>query len=180
MEKSGESYEPKYKKQKKSRKIEQTLKYKDFLKELKIELDILKDHLKRALTKFSAFKQAQLKVKNNPDVVTIYINWSENAKLIQAREEMGAYFLKHQVSIHSIYSWEHDKQQSHAALSNCTSRNVPAVFASIESSLIGFADSGIKGINIVSESPSSQYCHKSIFWYLKEFSEKHNTSLKSI
>lgn len=30
MEKSGESYEPKYKKQKKSRKIEQTLKYKDF------------------------------------------------------------------------------------------------------------------------------------------------------
>ena len=70
------------------------------MKELKIELDILKDHLKRALTKFSAFKQAQLKVKNNPDVVTIHINWSENAKLIQAREEMGAYFLKHQVSIH--------------------------------------------------------------------------------
>ena len=72
------------------------------MKELKIELDTLKDHLKRALTKFSAFKQAQLKVKNNPDVVTIHINWSENAKLIQAREEMGAYFILVTMSLQSL------------------------------------------------------------------------------
>ena len=150
------------------------------MKELKIELHTLKDHLKRALTQFSAFKQAQLKVNNNPDVVAIHINWSENAKLRQARVQIGAYFHKYQVSIHAIYSWEHDKQQSHAALCNCTSHNVPAVFPSIEPILIDFVGSGIKRINIVSDSPSSQYWNKSNFWYLKGFSENHNTLLKSI
>ena len=166
--------------QKKSRKVEQTLKYKHLLKELKTDLHMFKYHLKRALTQFSAFKQASLKVKNNTDLVTIHINWSENAKLRQAQEEMGAYFQKHQVSIYAIYSWEHDKEQPHAALSNCTSHNVPAAFASTEPTLIGFVNSGIKRINILSDSPSSQYFNKSIFWDLKEFSEKHNTSLKSI
>ena len=78
------------KKPKISGKVEQTLKYKDSLKELKIEIHTLKDHLKRAHTQFSAFKQARLEAKNNPDVVTIHIDWPENAKLRQAREEMGA------------------------------------------------------------------------------------------
>ena len=129
---------------------------------------------------FSAFKQAQLETKNNPDVVTNYINWSENAKIRQAREENGAYYHEHQVSIHGIYSWEHYKEQSTVVLSNCTSKNAPGVFASIEPILIDFVDSGIKRINIVSDSPSSQYGNKSIFWYLKEFSEKHDRSLKWI
>ena len=74
MEKSGESYEQKYKKPQNFPKVEQTLKYKDFLKELKQQLHTLKDHFKRAHTQFSAFKQARLEAKNNPDVVTIHID----------------------------------------------------------------------------------------------------------
>ena len=74
------------------------------MRELKIELHTLKDHLKCAHTQFSAFKQARLEAKNNPDVVTIHIDWSENIKLRQARDEKGAYYHKHQVSIHTIYS----------------------------------------------------------------------------
>ena len=151
------------------------------MEELKIELHTLrKDHLKCTHIQFSAFKEAQLEAKNNSDVVTIHINWSQNAKLRQVREEKGAHYHEHQVSIHAIYSWEHDKEQSHVALSNCTSHNATAVFACIEPILIDFVGSRIKRINIVSDSPSSQYCNKSIFWYLKEFSEKHNTSLKWI
>ena len=46
--------------------------------------------------------------------------------------------------------------------------------------MIHFVDSGIKRINIVSDSPFSQYRNKGIFWYLKEFSEKYNISLKWI
>ena len=141
------------------------------MKELKIELHTLKDHLKRAHTQFSAFRQARPEAKKNPDVVTIHINWSENAKLREEQEEKGAYYHEHQVSIHAIYSWEHDKEQSHVALSHCTSRNAPAVFASIEPILIDFVNSGSKRINIVSDSPFSQYRNKGIFWYLKEFSE---------
>ena len=106
------------------------------MKELKIELHTLKDHLKRSHTQFSAFRQARLKAKNNPDVVTIHINWSENAKLREEQEEKGAYYHEHQVSIHAIYSWEHDKEQSHIALSHCTSHNAPAVFSSTEPILI--------------------------------------------
>ena len=54
---------------------------------MKIELHTLKDHLKRAHNQFSAFRQVQLEAKNNPDPVTIHIDWSQNAKLRQAREE---------------------------------------------------------------------------------------------
>ena len=61
--------------------MDTTFKYKDFLKELKTKLHTLKDHLKRAHTHFSTFKQSLLEAKSNPDTVTIHIDWSENAKL---------------------------------------------------------------------------------------------------
>ena len=89
------------------------------MKELKIELHTLKDHLKRTHTHFSDFKQARLEAKNNPDVVKIHIEWSENAKLRQPREEKGEYYHQHQVSIHATYSWEHDKKQSQCPCSIC-------------------------------------------------------------
>ena len=160
-----------------SRKVQQTLEIKDFIKKLKVELTVMKDHLHRAHMQFRAFKEARLESQANPNIVTIHIDWSENAKLRQAKEEKSAYYYEDQISLHAMYSWSAKGEQSYVAISNCNNHKAPAVFASLQPILLEFIKRGVMKIFLVSDSPTSQYRNKSIFWYMQQFAKEHNVCI---
>jgi len=43
-----------------------------------------------------------------------------------------------------------------------------------------FSNIGVSHLNIISDSPSNQYRNKSIFWFIKEYAEKKELSIKWI
>ena len=85
-----------------SRKMLFSEKVPELCKLLINELNILKEHLLPALMQFKAFKSAREKAMSR-SALTIHIDWSENAKLRQSREEKSAYYNETQVSIHCGY-----------------------------------------------------------------------------
>ena len=67
------------------------------------------------------------------------------------------------------YYWSQEKMQSFVCMSDDTDHKAPAVFASIQPILKQFVQDGTHKINIVSDSPTSQYRNKHIFYLMKEF-----------
>ena len=49
------------------------------------------DHQYCIHSQFKAFKMAREEVQSNADVATIQLDWLENAKIQQSREEKSAY-----------------------------------------------------------------------------------------
>ena len=60
-----------------------------------------------------------------------------------------------------------------SSLSDDTNHGAPAVIASLKSILEEFAQKS-KTINVVSDSPLSQYRNKSIFWFMGKFAKEHS------
>ena len=69
---------------------------------------------------FKAFKGARENATSQPTVGTLQIDWSENGKMWQAREEKSAYYDECQILIHAMYGCMTDECQSYAALSDYT------------------------------------------------------------
>ena len=86
-----------------SRKVTITQKKSMFLKGLLKELKIRQEHTMRCHSQYKAFKQARVDVQNDSEVATVQINWSENVKMKQAREEKKAYYDEVQISVHAMY-----------------------------------------------------------------------------
>ena len=139
-----------------------------FIDSLLKEMDELKSHLYRAHMQYRAFKEKRARAENTDHVLTIQMDWSENQKVRQAKEEKGAYYHQDQYSIHAMRAWTKNGAFSHAAMSEETSHKAPAVFASIEDVLKKYISEGITEINAVTDSPSSQYRNKNAFWLMKE------------
>ena len=127
-----------------SRKVVRTLKMKALIKELIVELEVMKEHLFRAHMQFRAFKAARQEAISNLKKLTNVDS----------------------VSLHAMYAWSMEGKQSYIAVSNCTIHAAEAVWASIEPILIGYVKNGINFILIVSDSPTSQYRNKKVFWYV--------------
>lgn len=114
-----------------SRKVPLSLKFARFRKVLAEELQQLKDHLKRAHLQYETFKLAIEEAVSKPNVVTMQLEWSENERIIQSREEKPAYYHEDQISIHPMYIRSHERKYSRAALSDCTDHKAGVVFTSI-------------------------------------------------
>ena len=114
----------------------------------------------------------------NSKVVTVQIDWSENSRLRQCREEKAAYYHEDQISLHTGYYWSQEKRQSFVCMSDDTDHKAPAVFASIQPILKQFVQDGAHKINIASDSPTSQYRNKHIFYLMKEFTMEFQVPLK--
>ena len=163
-----------------SRKLTIALGLNKFIQNLIKELKIMKDHLHRAHMQYRAFKACEDAMQNE-GVLTIQIDWSENAKLTQAREEKSAYYNDTQMSLHAMYSWCLAGNQSSLSLSECTVHKANGVYASLEPVLEKLlTENKIHNINIVSDSPTSQYRNKSSFWYMLQFAMKHDITIKWI
>ena len=104
---------------------------------------------------------------SKPNVVTMQRDWSENARIRQSREEKPACYHEDQISIHPMYIWSHERKYSRAALSDCTDHKAGTVFTSMEPALNDFVKEGKNMVNIISDSPTSQYRNKKIFWMIQ-------------
>lgn len=69
---------------------------------------------------------------NNNTVTTIQIDWSENAKMTQVREEKKAYYEDCKVFVHAMHQWTKEGNQSIASLSDHTSHQAAVVMVSIK------------------------------------------------
>ena len=80
-----------------------------------------------------------------------------------------------------MYSWSIAGNRSHLSISDCTVHKANAVYASLEPVLENMMeDNEIHKINVVSDSPTSQYRNKYLFWLMHQFATKHNITLKWI
>ena len=117
----------------------------------------LRDHLHRTHMQYKAFKEKRIRTQTTDHVLTVQMDWSENPKVRQSREEKSAYYLPDQYSIHAMRIWTSNGAYSHIAMSDVTTHKAPAIFASIKEILLGYINDGVREINAVSDSPSSQY-----------------------
>ena len=97
----------------------------------------------------------------------------------QCGEEKGAYYYKDHVSLDTMYvCCKKDLRFSTAAIGNSTNHTAPAVMASLLPLLKELEMSRIKHVNLISDSPNSQYCNKGMFWFLKTLCEEFNITVK--
>ena len=111
----------------------QSVSTKQFINKLIAELKILKHHLYRAHCQFKAFKSArEATCHATYKTVTLPLDWSENAKLTQTREEKSAYYHKDGISLHPVYIWTNKEKFFVTSISDNKSNKTAAVFASLE------------------------------------------------
>ena len=110
----------------------------------------------RCHSQYKAFKQTRVDAQNDSEVATVQIDWSESVKMKQAREEKKAYYDEVQISIHAMYVWTVEMQQSFVAMSDHTDHKAPVVMISIKPILEKLIKQEKKLINIISDSPTSQ------------------------
>ena len=92
--------------------------------------------------------------------------------------EKGSYYYKDHVNLHPIYVWYEKDQFSKAAMGNSTNHRASTLMGSLLPLLKELEISGIKHVNVISDSPTSQYRNKEMFWLLR-LSAKSSTSLSS-
>ena len=151
-----------------SRKVLTTKSFKKFKKLILDELMSLKVHKYRIHMQYKAFKAARIAADENQSVATLQIDWSENCSMKQSREEKSAYYSDHQVSIHTMYCWYQNQPQSYAVLSDFTEHKASACLVSLQPIIADLKSRSVKSINIVSDSPTSQYRNKTMFYLMKK------------
>ena len=161
-----------------SKKISVQEKVSILKKKLIKELLVLKDRLIRVHSQYKAFKAGREEAEQNRNGVTIQVHWSENRKLTQCGEEKEAYYYEDHVSLHPIYVWPAKDRFSKVAMGNSTKHTTPTVMEGLLPLLKELEMSGIKHVNVISDSPTSQYRNKGMFWLVKTFCEE-LTSLSS-
>ena len=63
--------------------------------------------------------------------MVLQIDFTENMKMRQSREEKSAYYYEKQISIHAVHTWSSDGEESWTAMSDSTDHRAPAVWAGI-------------------------------------------------
>ncbi|CAF3793777.1 unnamed protein product [Rotaria sp. Silwood1] len=125
---------------------------------------------------YAQFKSAKLirqSALTSDNVITLHIDWSENYNLKQAREERSAYYYEQHVSIAAGYVWRKDNCFSFGCLSDDTSHLSESTWAAIhdllDELLSGKDLKHITELNIISDSPLSQYRNKTTIFFLKYY-----------
>lgn len=163
-----------------SRKMQTNMKFSEFFSVLIKQLNIMMEHLKRCHIQFSAFKKARLEAVDNAEVATIQMDWSENPKLRQAKEERSAYYIEDQVCLHAIHLWTAEGTQSMVACSDCTDHRAEAVIASVKPLIVDLAEKGKKLINAITDSPLNQYRNRKIFWLIQQLAQQLGITIRWI
>ena len=86
---------------------------------------------------------------------------------------IGVYYNEHHVSLHSGCVWTQSDAFSFCSMSDCTNHMAEAVWCSIKDLLdYLIIDQQKKKINIISDSPSSQYRNKTSIYFLNQYATK--------
>ncbi|CAF1400062.1 unnamed protein product [Didymodactylos carnosus] len=128
----------------------------------------LKDHLSRCHEQFKAAKAAKSAAKEDDGTATIQLDWSENYTLKQARDEKG-------------YVWTKNESFSFGSLSDDTSHMSESAWAAIKELVENLIrQKNITTINIISDSPVSQFRNKTTISIMKKYAEEEKINLKWI
>ena len=164
------------------RSVIKTEKPKVFVKKLVREIRELQEHTKRKIAQFRRIKEVRKIVENEENkAALIRMDWSENGKLFQCRQEKSAYYHDTQISINTAVLYQSDGRVTCiGSLSDDTSHKSTAVWASLDAmftqlNLINLND--IDHFYIVTDSPSSQYRNKSCAYLTKQFAIKNKFSV---
>ncbi|CAF1566537.1 unnamed protein product, partial [Didymodactylos carnosus] len=119
--------------------------------------------------------------KEDDQVATIQLDWSENYNLKQAWEEKGAYYYERHVAIQSGFIWLKNNSFSFASISDDTCHMAEAAWTAIQDLLNELIDeNNINTINFISDSPVSQYRNKTTIFMMKRFAIDYNIDIKWI
>ena len=166
--------------QKISRKNVMKKPYQKFKKQLVKELHTLQDHLHRVHSQYKAFKMAREEASSNQNVATIQVDWSENAKMCQSRKEKSVYYHEDSVCLHPMHIWTMDAHFPRLAISDITDHKASVVMPSLYQVFEDLYQDGIWKINIISDSPTSQYRNRHMVWLLQSYCGKRLMELKWI
>ena len=139
-----------------SRKVLAKLNFAKFKKRLVKELNLMHDHQYRVHS-VQSLQDGKTGSQSNADVATIQLDCSKNGKMQQSREKKSAYYHEYSVCLHPMYIWTKPCNYSRTAISDCTDHKAPAIMTSIGPGLNDLVDKGIKIINVLSDSPTSQH-----------------------
>ena len=157
-----------------TRKVSHTLPLNGMIKLLLKELEVLKSHLFRMHQQFKKFKAIRTEVlESDGDSAAMHMDWSENARVRQAKESKSAYYHEDHVSIHCIRSMQADGETSYVSLADTPNHMAEAVWASIKPVLEQYVEDGVKHVYAISDSPTNQYRNQKIFYLMKKFCEEH-------
>ena len=87
-------------------KLVLTNKKKKFIEKLLNELTTLKEHNARKISQFRRIKEVRCIVNDPSNVVAVRIDWSENAKLFQCRQEKSNYYFVIQVAANTAVVYQ--------------------------------------------------------------------------
>ena len=118
---------------------------------------------------FKIFKVARENDISQPTVPTLQIDWPEKAKMGQAREKKSTYYDECCVSFYPMHDCTTDGRKSDAGLRDYTDPKAAAVMTSILPVLKNFLEGGKTTIATVSDSPTSQYRNRKIFYLIIGF-----------
>ena len=133
----------------------------------------LSDDTKRMISQFCRIKEIKEIIAEN-NSLCIRVDWFENANLFQARQEKGSYYHNIQVSVNAIVAYQSSGASCHSTISDAKSHKAPAVWASLEKVLISFNLEQLKYLNVISDSPTSQYYNKYNAFFTKQFAVENN------
>ncbi|CAF1605264.1 unnamed protein product [Didymodactylos carnosus] len=164
-----------------STKVTETQTIHNFLKKFIAEIGILANHVHKIREQYRAAKQAKEEAKGNDSVATIQLDWSENYHLQQTREEKGAFYYEQHIALQTGHVWLKDGTFSFGSISDDINHMAEAAWAGIQSLLKHLVeDLEITSINIISDSPISQYRNKTMFYLMKTFAISRKIKMKWI
>lgn len=109
----------------------------------------------------------------------IRLDWSENCKVFQTRQEKSDYYHDLNVALHPMVLYHAGEVTSSTTISDCLNHKAPAVFVSLLP-LLDNLPSSVVELCLVSDSPTSQYRNKYIAWLLQDWFTKQERIMKII
>ncbi|CAF1093268.1 unnamed protein product [Didymodactylos carnosus] len=151
-----------------STKVTLTHTIQKFLKKFISEVDTLASHIHRIREQFRAAKMSKEEAKVEDVIATIQLDWR-------------AFYFEQHVALQIGYVWLKDGSFSFGCLSDDTNHMAEAAWAGIQPLLNHLVDEKeISIINIISDSPISQYRNKTMFYLIKKFAAKQKIKIKWI
>ena len=84
------------------------------------------------------------------------------------------------MSLHPIYIWSSKGKFLKVTVGDSNNHTAPAVMTSLLSLLKELCDNDIKHLNVITDSSTSQYRNKGMFWLIKVFWKEFGISVKWI
>lgn len=145
----------------------------NFEKLFKHDVQILQEHSNRFRSQYRKIRELKnLVVEPTNKSVFLRIDWSENVKLFQTRQEKSEYYCSTSCSVNAAVLYSPDGVIGLGTISDVKSHTAPSVWASLTEilKLVDLTDT--ETLYIASDSPSSQYRNKNNIFLTKLWAVK--------